>query len=115
MVIPVEVSFRNMAHSDSIDAEVRQRAAKLDKFHPRIMSCRVMVEAAHRGTSKSTIFHVRVNVTVPGHEFASHGEPAPGRFHEDVHVAIRDAFDQMGRELEDHARMQRGDVKHHGG
>jgi ribosome-associated translation inhibitor RaiA len=112
MVLPVELTFRNMAHSGAIEEEVRERAAKLDKFHPRITSCRVVVEAANRRGSRS-IFHVRLDVTVPGHEFASHSEPPPGRFHEDVHVAVRDAFDQMGRKLEDHARLQRGDVKQH--
>jgi ribosome-associated translation inhibitor RaiA len=31
--------------------------------------------------------------------------------HEDVYVAIRDAFDAAARQLEDHARKLRGDVK----
>jgi ribosome-associated translation inhibitor RaiA len=33
--------------------------------------------------------------------------------HEDVYVAIRDAFDAMSRQLEDFARKQRGEVKTH--
>jgi len=32
---------------------------------------------------------------------------------EDAMVAVRDAFDAARRKLEDHAREQRGDVKHH--
>jgi cold shock CspA family protein len=56
---------------------------------------------------------VRVDVIVPGHEFVGHREPPLQHFHEDVYIAIRDAFDQVRRELEDHARRQRGDVKTH--
>jgi ribosome-associated translation inhibitor RaiA len=35
--------------------------------------------------------------------------------HEDVYVALRDAFDAAGRQLEDSIRRMRGDVKHHKG
>src|SRR5262245_59921056 len=33
--------------------------------------------------------------------------------HEDVYVAIRDAFNAAGRKLQDHARRRRGKVKAH--
>jgi len=47
-------------------------------------------------------------LTVPGAELvANHTQ------HEDVYVAIRDAFDAMSRQLEDYARKQRGEVKTH--
>jgi ribosomal subunit interface protein len=114
MVIPVEVTFHNLAHSDAIEAAVREHAAKLDRFHPRITSCRVVVDVSHRraGTA-GAVYDVRVDVTVPGSELFAHGEPPPQRFHEDVHIAIREAFDRIRRELEDHARRQRWDVKSH--
>jgi hypothetical protein len=35
--------------------------------------------------------------------------------HEDVYVAIRDAFNAAVRRLEDQARKMRGDVKNHPG
>lgn len=114
MVIPLEITFRNMARSDAVEAAVRARAAKLDRFHPRIMACRVIIEALHRRAARAgTVYHVRVDVTVPRGEMVGHQEPPPQRFHEDVYIAIRDAFDRVRRELEDHARRQRGDVKHH--
>jgi ribosomal subunit interface protein len=93
---------------------VRERAARLDRYYPRIMSCRVIVEASHRRSrTAGTVYHVRVHVTVPGGELVAHGEPPLQRFHEDVYIAIRDAFDQVRRELEDYSRRQRGDVKRH--
>src|SRR5262249_19626059 len=110
----VEVTFRNLARSDAVDAAVRERAGKLDSFHPRITSCRVIVEALHRrARTAGTVYHVRVDVRVPGGELVAHDQPPPQRFHEDVYIAIRDACDQMRRGLEDHARVRRGDVKRH--
>jgi ribosomal subunit interface protein len=113
MQIPLEVTFRNMRHSDAIEEAVRKRAEKLDRYHPRIMACRVMVEASHHRSTKGAVYHVRVDVTVPGGEFVAHREPPLQNFHEDVYIAIRDAFDRVRRELEDHARAQRGDTKTH--
>jgi hypothetical protein len=35
--------------------------------------------------------------------------------HEDVYVPLHDAFDAARRQVDDHARAQRGEVKHHEG
>jgi ribosome-associated translation inhibitor RaiA len=113
MQIPIEVSFRGMESSVSIADEVRDRAAKLERFYPRMTSCRVIVEAAHHRHVKGTVYHVRVDITVPGREIVAEREPEPQRFHEDVYLAIRDAFDEARRELQDYARVQRGEVKAH--
>ena len=113
MLLPVEVKFRHMRSSDTIEAAVREHAAKLDRFHPHITSCRVMIEAIHPGHPKSAVFHVRIDVTVPGRELVARSEPPPQHFHEDVFIAVRDAFDEIRRELQDDARRRRGYVKTH--
>jgi cold shock CspA family protein/ribosome-associated translation inhibitor RaiA len=113
-MVPLELTFRNMAHSNAIEAAVRERAEKLDKFYPRIISCRVVVEELARREGASAIaYHVRVDVRVPGGEFVGDKVPPPQRFHEDIQVALRDAFDGVRRELEDYTRRQRGEVKTH--
>jgi cold shock CspA family protein len=114
MAIVFDVTFRNLARSAAVEAAIRERAEKLDQFHPSIMRCHVMVEALHRRPQRAgTVYHVRVDVRVPGGELVAHEEPAPQRFHEDVFLAIREAFDHVRRELEDHARLRRLDVKTH--
>jgi cold shock CspA family protein len=59
------------------------------------------------------LYHVRIDLTVPGAELVASREPHDNHAHEDVYVAIRDAFDAMRRQLEAHARRQRGDIKTH--
>ncbi|MGE3376575.1 MAG: VTT domain-containing protein [Vicinamibacteria bacterium] len=108
MQLPVQVTYRGMDSSAALDAAVREKAAKLEQFHPRIMSCRVVVEEIARHQAKGKPFEVRIDLKVPG------GEIAVTREHDsDVYVALRDAFDAARRKLEDFAREQRGDVKHH--
>lgn len=113
MQLPVQISFRGMEPSEAVEAKIRERTAKLDRFYDRIMSCRVVVESPHRRHHQGKLFHVRVDLTVPGGELAVTREPAEHHAYEDVFVAIRDAFDAAQRQLEDYARRQRGDLKTH--
>jgi ribosomal subunit interface protein len=109
MRVALQVTFRDMPRSDAVEAEIRRRAEKLEEFCDRIMSCRVTVEtpAAHKHQGK--LFSVHVDVKVPGEEIAS----TRRHEHEDVFVAIRDAFDAVRRRLEDYVRRSRGDTKRH--
>jgi cold shock CspA family protein len=52
---------------------------------------------------------------VPGGELVVARSPSAHAAHEDVLVAIRDAFDAARRELMDYARRKRGQVKGHVG
>ncbi len=59
-------------------------------------------------------FHqLRIHLTVPGGEIIVNRDPSEHHAHEDVYVAIRDAFDAARRQLEDHVRRMRGDTKAH--
>lgn len=113
MQLPLQVTFRNMDPSVAIEAAIREKADKLDEFYERIMGCRVVIEAPHRHHHKGKLFHVRVDLTVPGGEIVVNREPSQHAAHEDVYVAIRDAFGAARRKLQDYARRQRGVVKSH--
>ena len=111
--IPLQMTFRNMPPSQAVEAQVRDRAAKLDLFYDKIMACRVVVEAPHRRHHKGKLYHVRIDMTVPGGELVVKREPSRHAAHEDPYVAIRDAFDGARRKLQDYARRRRGDTKQH--
>lgn len=111
MQIPLQITFRDMTPSAAIDARIRERAADLERFYDRITRCHVVVHAPHRRHNQGTLFHVRIDMTVPGSELVVNREPAAHHAHEDVYVAIRDAFDAARRQLEDYARRTRGATK----
>ena len=112
-ILPIQVVFRNLDASPAIEAAVRGRAEKLDRYYDRIMGVQVAVEAPHKHQHRGKIYSVRVNVTVPDEELVVSRVPNDDHAHEDVYVAIRDAFDAMRRQLEDYARQRRGQVKRH--
>jgi len=113
MQVPLEISFRNVEPSPAIEAAVREKAAKLEEFYDRITSARVVVETPHRRHRQGKLFHVRIDLRVPGREIVVSREPSEHHAFEDVYVAIRDAFDAAKRQLEDHVREARGHVKVH--
>lgn len=113
MQIPLQITFRNMEHSDAVEAKIRERAAKLEKFSDHITSCRVTIELPHQHHHKGNLFGVKVDITLPGKEIIADRKPDQDHAHEDAYVAIRDAFDAAVRQLEDYVQRRRGKVKHH--
>jgi ribosomal subunit interface protein len=113
MQVPVQITFRHMTVSPALEASIRERVDALERFYDRITGCRVLIEASTHRQRKGNIYHVRVDVTVPGREIVVKRDPGEHHAHEDIHVAVRDAFDAVRRQLEDHIRTARGVTKTH--
>jgi cold shock CspA family protein len=131
VILPVQITFRNVSSTPEIEKEITARAQKLESFYSPITSCRVLVEAPARHRQKGYSFHVRIDLTVPEGEIVVKRAPTlyprerdiadergrkemetrPERKH--LKVAIREAFDAARRRLQDHARRKRADVKKH--
>jgi ribosomal subunit interface protein len=102
-----------MEPSEAVESEIRKRCEKLERVFEDIMSCRVVVETNHRHHNKGNLFHIRVDITVPGHEIVVSKESHDKQAHQDAYVAIRDAFDAAKRQLEDLNRKRHQHVKVH--
>ncbi|HEX5418681.1 MAG TPA: HPF/RaiA family ribosome-associated protein, partial [Gammaproteobacteria bacterium] len=113
MQVPLEIRFNNTPRSAEVEEAIRERAAKLERFAEDIVSCRVSVEAPHKRHRQGKIFRVAVDIRVPGGEVVASRSPGADHTHEDVYVAVRDAFDAARRQLQDYVRARRGKVKIH--
>ena len=67
MLLPVQVTFRNMKDLAGLEEMVQEEAAKLERFYDRISSCRVVVERPQRAES-SKLYHVRIDLGLPNGE-----------------------------------------------
>lgn len=101
MAAPVQVTFRDIPHSDSVEAHVQKRAAKLETFFDRLMTCHVVVEAPHRHKKHGQRYHVRIDMHVPGRELVVSRNPEDDR--EDLHATVDGAFGDAERVLESYA------------
>ncbi|QSA97187.1 HPF/RaiA family ribosome-associated protein [Methylococcus sp. EFPC2] len=113
MQVPLEIAFRGVEHSDAVEAKIREKTAKLEQFCDNIISCKVAVEADHHHQHQGNLYHVRIDLSVPNKHIVVSRDHHDKQAHEDVYVALRDAFDAVKRQLEEHVRIQRGEVKKH--
>ncbi|MEX0704093.1 MAG: HPF/RaiA family ribosome-associated protein [Planctomycetales bacterium] len=111
MQVPLDISFRHVEPSEEIKNAIRERAAKLEEFFDRITSCKVIVEAPHHHHRAGNDYLVRIRIAVPRREISVDRGPGLHQAHPDLHVTIRDAFDEARRQLQDYVREMRGDVK----
>ncbi len=128
MLLPVQVTFRNIENPKGLEIYVQAEAAKLERFFNRVSSCRVVVERPQKAAS-SKLYHVRIDLGVPNeqlimkHAPTLHGtqqdmkeakskkEAESVLAHKEPKRAIHEAFEEMGRQLQDYARRQEGAVK----
>ena len=128
MLLPVQVTFRNIKDLAGLEEMVQKEAAKLEHFYDRITSCRVVVEHPQRAGS-SKVYHVRIDLGLPNGELVVkhtptlHGtlqdikteksgkEAESVLAHKSPQGAIHEAFHEMRRRLQDYSRKQEGSVK----
>lgn len=109
MIIPLQITGRDVELTEAIEESIRQKAKKLELFYDQIMRCKVVVEAPHRRRRKGVLYNVRIDIKVPDEELVIKKE-----LNEDLYVAIRDAFDSARRKLQDYSNQRRGEVKYRG-
>jgi cold shock CspA family protein/ribosome-associated translation inhibitor RaiA len=109
----VQIAFRGMDTPMGIEDSIRSHVAHLETFFNRITACKVLVEPEHKRHHQGNLYHVRVDLVVPGREIVVKREPSAHHANEDIHVAIKDAFDAAKRQLQDYVREMRGDIKAH--
>jgi ribosomal subunit interface protein len=105
------ITFRDIDSSEAVESKLRKRIDRLERYSSEIISCQVVVETPHRARKKGKIYKVSIDLTVPGDEIVVNRNPEDNHSHEDVYVAIRDAFDAAERQLKEYAERRRGDVK----
>jgi len=106
MQIPLQITVRDMPHSEALDTRIRAKAGKLAEFHANITSCRVTVEKSRKHHRQGHHFQVTVDVRVPGREFVANRD-----HDEEVYVTLREAFGALRRQLDEHVSAGRSFVK----
>jgi ribosome-associated translation inhibitor RaiA len=99
MQVPVQLSFHGCDHSDALEAEIQARVSKIEDHYGRLTSCRVVVELPHKSSTQGNFFHINIDMGVPGAGHVAHNDRGLNPAHEDVHVAVRDAFNAIDAQL----------------
>lgn len=102
MQIPLRVASRDFTLPGWAQRLVRDRSARLEALHPRLLGCQVTVEgpSAHHGRIGYRV-RIRANVA-PRPLVVTH------RHEDTLACAIDQAFDVLARQLTDDVRVHRG-------
>lgn len=123
MKVPLDVRFRHLEPSAALEAQVRERAAALERYSRRIVSMHVTLEHAGASASKTpgrhihhrrgggSHFHISIRLCLPGKELLFWRNPQSHRNFEDAYAAVNEAFNVIRRQLQDEERLVRQDVK----
>jgi ribosome-associated translation inhibitor RaiA len=103
-MIPLQVVYRNFSSTDSISDTILSHIEQLESIYDRILRCQVIVSAPHRHSQHGRFFHVLIKLHIPGRDIVVTREPERDEGHQNLYVAIRDAFDSAERLLETHVR-----------
>lgn len=112
-MIPLKVDFRDIDPSPAVQSAVEEKVAKLEKYFDRITSCHVIISHPHKHHNKGHSYHVTITLAVPGKDLVANRENEKNHAHEDVYVALRDAFQSTQRQLQDYIATIRGETKTH--
>lgn len=106
MPIPTEITFHEIPHSDSVEAAIHRWVARLEHVHDRIIRCMVKIEQPHRSHRQGREFEIHVVLEWWGETVATSRHR-----HEDIYVAIADAFRASRRQLLHQRDSRRSFVK----
>lgn len=119
MQVPLEITFRNIASSDSAEAAIRDHVQRLERIFGRITACRVRVDQRNQNTNETIPPVVHIEISVPGHKdivVAHESDHLQRKFQTpDLRNAINEAFRIAERRLSkykdkltDHGVAERG-------
>jgi len=100
-----EIHFHGIEKSEAIEERVREKVSKLEKHFGRMTRCRVVLEAPHRSPQKPKVFQIKIEISLPRRQpiVVCH-EREGAHAHEELPLAIRDAFEAALRKIDDMAR-----------
>lgn len=109
MPFPINITYQGLPPSPSLSADIQRHVTRLERFAPRLQSCKVTVRRNEGRHQTGDHYLVTVHATLPGAEFNAGRTSDASHKDEDVYVAARDAIDALRRQLEEFGRIRRNE------
>lgn len=115
MTNKIQVVFHNIDQSDALTEAVNKRVEKLERYCSQIIGGRVVLDSPHNNHYKGKVYSVGLEVHTPQLEVRVNQDQHDNHAHEDLYVAIRDAFNAAERQLKSVDKKHRATpLKHEG-
>lgn len=107
-----QIVFHNIEQSDSITEAVQKRVDKLRRYCSDIIGGRVVLDCPHNNHHKGKVYSVALELQTPNKPVMVTQEQHDNHAHEDLYVAIRDAFNAAERQLKSVDKKHRKAAMH---
>ena len=107
-----QVLFHNIVQTDALAQAVQKRINKLERYSDQILSGRVVLDAPHNNHYKGKVFSVGIEIHTSLKEIIINQGKQNNHAHEDLYIAIRDAFNAAERQLKSITKKHRADRTH---
>ena len=107
----LQIVFRGVEQSDSIEHAIHKKVDKLERFCDNITACRVVVDSPHNNHQKGKKYHVTVDISVPQQDIVVAHDQHDKHGHQNLYIAIRDAFNAAERRLKKRSNRERSRIR----
>ncbi|MEX0903615.1 MAG: ribosome-associated translation inhibitor RaiA [Pseudohongiellaceae bacterium] len=95
----VQIVFHNIDQSNALTDLVNRRVDKLERFCDQIFTGRVVLDSPHNNHHKGKVYSVSLEIHTSSKEIIVKQDQHDNHAHEDLYIAIRDAFNTAERQL----------------
>jgi len=99
MTNDIQIVFHSIDQTDALTEAVTKRIEKLSRYCDQIINGRVVLDSPHNHHHKGKVYSVSIEIHTPQIEVRVNQEQHDKQSHEDLYVAIRDAFNVAERQL----------------
>ena len=99
MTNDIQIVFHSIDQTDALTEAVAKRIDKLERYCDQIINGRVVLDSPHNHHHKGKVYSVSIEIHTPQIEVRVYQEQHDKQAHEDLYVAIRDAFNVADRQL----------------
>jgi ribosome-associated translation inhibitor RaiA len=100
------ITFRHIDRSGALEDRARKLGSRLGRFSERIMQCHMTLEGQDDRLDGGAPYLVKIDLTVPGAHIHADSLHVDGAGHKDIYLALRDAFNNAKRQLQNLHRDQ---------
>ncbi len=111
MQVPLQITFRDIEHSDAIEQHLRDETEKLNQFFSHdIISCHITIEQSQKRQHQGKLYNLHVTVNVPHRE-----QPivVNKKENENLYLAIRESYDVLRDQIKSFSDQMHGLSKNH--
>lgn len=95
----VQIFFHNIEQTDSLVDAVDKRLRKLARYCGHIITGRIVIDSPHNHHHKGKVYSVNIDIHFADSDVRVSHEQHDKSEHEDLYVAIRDAFNIAERQF----------------